>query len=186
MKSKTQNIWYLLSVIILGAGLVWIWASRIDPGLSIASDSQYARQGFLAPNFSLKSLSGDEYMLSELRGSPILVNVWATWCPPCRAEMPALENVFQDYQSQGFIILGVNATSQDSIDAVNSFVKEYELSFPILLDTNGDVESIYQSKALPTSYFIDEFGIIQDVVIGGPLSEALLRIRIEELLKISK
>jgi len=186
MKSKTQNIWYLLSTIILGAGLVWIWISRVDTAQNITRDYQIARQGFKAPDFSLSTLSGEEYTLSELMGGPVLVNIWATWCPPCRAEMPALEQVYQDYQSEGFIILGVNATSQDSVESVNSFIQEYDLSFPILLDTTGDVESIYQSGALPTSYFIDGFGIIQDIVIGGPMSEALLRIRVEELLNISK
>lgn len=97
--------------------------------------------------------------------------------------MPDLEQVYQDYQSEGLIILGVNATNQDDPEKAVSFAKEYGLTFPILFDKDGKVSQLYQLQALPTSFFVDKNGVIQDVVIGGPMSSALLRIRVEQLLK---
>jgi len=96
-----------------------------------------------------------------------------------------MERIYQDYQGEGFTILAVNATNQDQIDNVNAFVKEYQLNFPILLDENGEITSAYQLSAFPTSFFISADGIIQDVVVGGPMSEALLRSRVEHLLEIT-
>ena len=139
--------------------------------------------GFMAPDFSLLTENGDEIRLSELRGQAVLINFWASWCNPCRAEMPAMEKVYQEYQGQGFVILAINATSQDNpADAIN-FASQLGLSFPILFDLDGKVNSAYQVRALPTSFFVDRQGIIQEIVVGGPMSEALLRIRIENLLE---
>lgn len=100
--------------------------------------------------------------------------------------MPAMQRVFLDYQETGAIILAVNSTSQDSVAAVEKFIDQYGVSIPILLDREGDVASLYQITSLPTTYFIDKSGIIREVVIGGPMSEALLRTRIEKLLKGSR
>ena len=96
--------------------------------------------------------------------------------------MPAFEQVYQDYAGQGLVILAVNLTSQDDITKVNAFADEYGLTFPILYDSTGEVAGIYESSALPTTYFINNLGEITEVVIGGPISETLLRIRVEELL----
>ena len=97
--------------------------------------------------------------------------------------MPAIQQVYQDYQDDGLVVLGINATNQDDITAVNSFVGEKQLSFPILFDRDGEVSRQYNLHSLPTSYFIDQDGIIQDVVVGGPMAEALLRTRVERLLE---
>lgn len=137
----------------------------------------------MAPDFKLQAASGETIQLSELRGRPVLINLWASWCGPCRAEMPAMQRVYADYQDQDFLILAVNATNQDNADRAVAFAKEYDLTFPILFDTDGSVSSQYRLRALPTSFFVDPSGIIQEVVVGGPMSEALLRIRIEQLLQ---
>lgn len=100
--------------------------------------------------------------------------------------MSAMQRAFLDYQETGTIILAVNSTSQDSVAAVENFIDQYGVSIPILLDREGDVASLYQITSLPTTYFIDKSGIIREVVIGGPMSEALLRTRIEKLLKESR
>lgn len=121
--------------------------------------------------------------LSDLRGQPVLINLWASWCPPCKAEMPAFERVYEDYHEKGFQILAVNATNQDNLNNAIQFVQDYGLSFPILLDTNGEVSRQYQLNSLPTSFFVDRNGVIQQVIVGGPMSEALLRIRVEQLLQ---
>ena len=122
-------------------------------------------------------------MLSELRGQAVLVNLWATWCAPCRAEMPAIQKLYSEYRGQGFEVLAVNMTYQDDYLAVQPFSQENQLTFPILLDENGKVAQKYELRSLPSSFFIDRDGIIQEVVIGGPMAEALLRTRIESILQ---
>ncbi|MCF6278176.1 MAG: TlpA family protein disulfide reductase, partial [Anaerolineales bacterium] len=117
-----------------------------------------------------------------LRGQVVLVNFWATWCPPCRAEMPAFQRAYNDYAEQGFVIVAVNATLQDNLADIVNFVQEFALEFPLALDNDGAVYQQYQVRSLPTSFFIDREGMISEVVIGGPIAEALIRSRIEALL----
>lgn len=97
--------------------------------------------------------------------------------------MPAMQKAYEAYQDQGFVILAVNATNQDSRQDAVDFAGQYGLTFPILLDTSGEVSSLYQLRSLPTSFFIDRHGVIQEVVIGGPMSEALLRTRVQQLME---
>ena len=112
-----------------------------------------------------------------------MINFWATWCPPCREEMPAIQAVYEDYQEQGFVVLAVNTTFQDNEFDVNDFVDEYNLTFPILLDKSGEVSQQYQLRGLPSTYFVDQKGVIQSVIVGGPMNETMIRSRVEALLK---
>ncbi len=186
MLQINRKSWNVFTFMILLTGFVWISYTASHYGRGTNGKTPAPHQGFLAPDFTAQSLSGEEVSLSSLKGKPVLVNLWASWCLPCRKEMPALERTYQDYRGEGFTILAVNATSQDQIDKVNAFVKEYQLNFPILLDKNGEIIKAYQLSAFPTSFFISADGVIQDVVIGGPMSEALLRSRVEHLLEVSK
>ena len=172
---------FSLAILILAAG--WVWASRAPAGSTTAGAIPAPRQGFLAPDFSLGTSTGETIHLAGLRGRPVLINLWASWCAPCRAEMPALQRVYEDYQDQGITILAVNATDQDQVDKAIAFGQEYGLTFPILFDLDGSVSRQYLLRALPTSFFVDPQGIIREVVVGGPMSEALLRIRVEQLLE---
>jgi peroxiredoxin len=97
--------------------------------------------------------------------------------------MPALQNAYEKYKDQGLVVLAVNATAQDDPLGIAPFIEEYGLTFPILLDETGDVSRLYQLRSLPSSYFIGRDGRISEVVIGGPMAPALLRTRIEEILK---
>jgi len=169
--------------VVLVAALVWIFISADKSGTSTAGKIPAPGQGFLAPDFTLNTPNGESFTLSELRGQAVLVNLWATWCPPCRAEMPAIQKFYDEYKDQGFVVLGLNMTYQDDASAVVPFVKENQLTFPILLETTGATAKKYELRSLPSSYFIDRNGIIREVVIGGPMSEALLRTRIEAILK---
>ncbi|MCU0489114.1 MAG: TlpA family protein disulfide reductase [Anaerolineales bacterium] len=172
----------LMSGLILILGLTWIGLSRAE-ALEVTSGGIPApRQGFLAPDFELPSASGEIVRVTELRGKPVMLNVWASWCGPCRAEMPAMQRVYENYQSQGLEILAVNSTSQDTRQDALAFVESLGLRFPILFDDEGQVARLYQVNALPTTFFIDAQGIIQDVIIGGPMAEALLRVRVEQIL----
>lgn len=171
------------SLILLTLGLAWIFISADRSGTSTAGKIPAPQQGFLAPDFELKTPAGEAVRLSDLRGQAVLVNLWATWCPPCREEMQTIDKMYQEYKEQGFTVLAVNMTYQDDALAVMPFVDEQELSFPILLDDTGDMANAYQLRSLPSSYFVRRDGIINELVIGGPMSEALLRTRIEDILK---
>lgn len=176
---RTQRILLYLLVLAIGAG--WIFFSADTS--NAAGKTSAPQTGFAAPDFTLQTSDGEEYTLSDLRGSAVLINLWATWCPPCRAEMPAIEKMYREYKDKGLVVLAVDMTYQDNPADVAPFIQEYGLTFPVLLDQTGTVGAAYQLRSLPSSYFIDRFGIIREVVIGGPMSEALLRARIEQILK---
>lgn len=185
MFKLSSRKWILLSITILIIGAGWIWITRAEPGSSDEMESSIPYVGFEAPDFSLQTINGELVTLSELRGQPVLLNFWASWCPPCRAEMPEIEDVYNDFRDQGFVVLAVNATNQDNPSLAIAFTEEHNLTFPILLDADGSVSQRYRVHSLPTSFFIDRFGNIQEVIIGGPMAEALLRIRTENLLSDS-
>lgn len=178
---KNQRLFIYISILVLG--LAWIFISADKTGLSISGSISAPQKGFLAPDFELATTTGETIKLSDLRGQPVLVNLWATWCPPCRAEMPAIEKIYNEYKNEGLVVLAVDMTYQDTASDIPAFVDEYALTFPILLDEAGDVGSNYQLRSLPSSFFINRDGTINEVVIGGPMAEALLRTRIEEILR---
>ena len=180
MQQTQRRIIYL---VILTLGFGWIIISALKSGASTSGKIPAPQRGFLAPDFELKTPTGNAIKLSDLRGQAVLVNLWATWCPPCRAEMKSIEKVYQEYKDKGFTVLAVNMTYQDDPLGIMPFVNEQGLTFPILLDETGEMASAYQLRSLPSSYFIRRDGIINEVVIGGPMSEALLRTRIEDILK---
>ena len=173
----------LTYTVILILGLAWIFVSADKTGTSTAGLISAPQQGFLAPDFELKTATGETVRLSDLHGQGVLVNLWATWCPPCRAEMPAIEKIYNEYKEDGLVVLAINMTYQDIFSNIAPFVDEYALTFPILLDETGGVGSAYQLRSLPSSFFINREGFINEVVIGGPMAEALLRTRVEEILK---
>ncbi len=173
----------ILYILILIAGLAWTGISADRSGGTASGDIAAPQAGFRAPDFSLKTPAGETYTLSALKGQAVLINIWATWCPPCRAEMPAIQALYEEYSPQGLVVLGVNSTIQDEPLKIAPFVEEYGLTFPILLDETGEVTRVYEVRALPSSFFIDRQGRIHEVVIGGPMSPALLRTRIQEILR---
>jgi len=180
MSTTQRRITYATILVI---GLAWIFISADKSGTSTAGLIPAPQKGFLAPDFELKTTTGEAIKLSDLRGQAVLVNLWATWCPPCRAEMPAIEKVYNEYKDDGLVVLAVNMTYQDTFSNIAPFVDEYGLTFPILLDETGSVGKDYQLRSLPSSFFVDRKGIIREVVIGGPMAEALLRTRVEDILK---
>ncbi len=182
LRDRTRWSALLILVFLLGGG--WIQISRVPSAESAdGTPPPSPREGFSAPDFTLELLGGGAVTLSELRGRPVVVNLWASWCPPCRAEMPAIERAYQDLKDEGLVVLAVNTTYQDSEAAAAAFVAEFGLTFPVALDRNGAVSSRYQLRGLPSTYFIDRDGVVRSVVVGGPMSEGLIRAKIEEILK---
>jgi peroxiredoxin len=140
--------------------------------------------GFSAPDFTLETLQGETISLSDLRGQAVLVNFWATWCPPCRAEMPAIQQVYEKYRDQGFTVLAVDL--QESPAQVNNFAEELGLTFPILIDPDASVFIRYRVTGLPSTFFVDRAGIIQEVTIGGPMTEAFIESQVSSLVAMGE
>jgi peroxiredoxin len=162
---------------------VWIWISRIPPSTQPSIAIEAPRRNFLAPTFELDTIAGESVNLADFRGQPVILNFWASWCPPCRAEMPDFQQAWQEYSDSDLIILSVNATHQDTLPEIERFIELNDLAFPILLDTSGTVSSTYQIRALPTTFLIDREGVILKTLIGGPLPLSLLRVEADLLLK---
>ena len=124
-----------------------------------------------APDYAATTLAGDTISIDELRGQVVLLNVWATWCRPCVREMPAIQRLYDKLRPDGFTVLAVSVDNTamslgDPAEAVRGFVEQYKLTFPILLDSDRRIESIYQVIGMPTTYVIDRDGIIRDRVMG--------------------
>ena len=124
------------------------------------------KKGDKAPDFQLTTIDGEVVNLSDFYGEKVLLNFWATWCPPCRQEMPDMQTYHEDYDDA--VILAVNMTeSERMVDDVEDFLDEFGITFAVLLDENTTVANLYTAHALPTSYFIDTEGIVREKVIGA-------------------
>jgi cytochrome c biogenesis protein CcmG/thiol:disulfide interchange protein DsbE len=157
------------AVLLLGlAGVVIaLWGfpgadTRVPP--IVEGGSAAPLQGAAAPNFTLADVSGADHRLSALRGHPVLINFWATWCEPCRLEMPSIQARYQRYREAGLEVLAVDF--DEPKDGVTAFGRELGLEFPLLLDPGGAIQRLYQVRGYPTSYFVDRQGVIQVVQIG--------------------
>ena len=150
-------------------------AEQMGTDLALNPANKGTGKGDPAPAFTLKTLDGKEVTLADYEGKKVILNFWATWCPPCKAEMPHLQNYYEEMAEQENVeILAVNLTSSDSgIDKVEAFQKDYALSFPIPLDEEGNVGETYQAITIPTTYMIDTTGTIQNKIVG-PLDEQMI------------
>ena len=179
---RIQKHWNAFTFIIMALGALWIGLTMLLVPAGSGGMAPAPRSGFLAPDFELISTEGNTVRLSDLHGSVVIVNIWASWCSPCQAEMPALQSVYEKFSDKGLVILAVNSTIQDDPISAQGFAKEKGLTFPVLLDSSGIVTKQYQVRALPTTFFIDHQGVIRDFALGGPLSEAYLISQVETLI----
>ena len=177
VQKRTYWLW-LAAILLIGGG--WIWLTRAPQGVQ-SGPPPAPKEGFSAPDFTLQTLDGNTVHLRGLKGKVVLVNFWASTCHPCKAEMPAMERVYQQERANGFVVLAI--TAEPSVSAVRSFVQSYRITFPVLLDKGAKVSREYRVYGTPTSFFVDRRGVIRWVVFGGPMSEALIRSKVETLLK---
>lgn len=141
------------------------------------------KKGQMAPDFTLETITGETITLSQLRGKKVLLNFWATWCPPCKEEMPDLQNYYERYAKEENVeIIAVNLTfKQNSIEDVRLFAKSYDLTFPIpLLHEEALSLEKYQVLTIPSSFMIDTEGRIQKQIIG-PLNKETIQKYLSEL-----
>jgi peroxiredoxin len=184
-RSFVRRVVYPVVVIVAIAGVIY-WldnrnsdtaspsgaefgARTIDPnlvpdGLDVGIDP-----GNVAPDFELERVDGGEAWLSDFRGHPVVLNFWATWCQPCRQEMPQLVTAFDKDKANGLEIIGLNL--QEGKDLITPFARDFGIDYPILIDRDGDVGDEYELLGLPTTFFIDANGIIQSVY-RGPLEDS--------------
>ena len=176
MKSRT---WTLVAGMAMGAMFVVVLTIRVLPEIALVG------VGSRAPDFKAVDLrTGRTVGLPDYRGRVILLNVWATWCQPCRVEMPAMERLSRRLAGTDFRIVAVSVDDDDST-VVNAFVKELGLTFDILHDRPGKIQHLYQTTGVPESFVIDRQDIIVKKVIGatqwdGPVNESLIRRLLDE------
>ncbi|MEE9342848.1 MAG: TlpA disulfide reductase family protein [Gammaproteobacteria bacterium] len=150
--------------------------------LGLATTLNAASMKQTAPDFTLKSNGGNNIKLSELRGEVVMINFWATWCGPCRQEMPVLESLYQEYQDLGFTILGVNV-EEDSSKAA-AMMKDLKINFPILFDTSSKASKLYDVSSMPSTVLVDRDGNIRYVHRGYKSGyEDKYQVQIRELIR---
>jgi len=159
-------------------GPSWLWqglAALVVLGLLAARQpaSSAPTIGAPAPDFRLPRLGGEELALSSLKGKAVVVNFWATWCGPCRDELPLLADLARRYPASELTVLGVNVQEGEAV--VRPFAEEMGITFPLVLDKTGEVVKRYRLRGLPTTVFIDRAGIIRAVYLGPLTSDTLAR-----------
>jgi peroxiredoxin len=189
VKSKIQNkskTWFYLNIVLavslIAAGvgmLLWLGWQSADKQAASATRG-LIRAGQPAPDFSLPALNGETIRLNDLKGQVVLVNLWATWCPPCKAEMPVIDTFYQAQQEAGFTALMVNV--QEDGAAVQAFIKANGFGFPVLLDSRGELMNLYGVRGLPTTFIIDRNGLVRHIQTGA-ITEAELEAVVNPLLK---
>ena len=186
---EARAVLALISVVGVIVGAIWL----LDGGIS-ASDEPAAgavrlvdgsgsgvtpRIGEAAPGFTVERLAGEPLALSDLRGRPVIVNFWASWCPPCRGEMPDLEDLAREQRASGLTVLAVNLDEESA--AVQRYATALDLTLSIGLDRGGHVSTLYNLVALPTSFFVDRQGVVRDLNIGA-LTARGLRTKVARIL----
>ena len=137
-------------------GLVWMQSSKYEP-LTV---------GKVAPDFHLPDLNDKELRLSDFRGKVVFLNFWATWCKPCREEMPSMEILYKNFEKDGLVILAISIDRVTTKKDIPPFVKALNLTFPILIDSWGQTDKRYKLMGVPETYIIDQQGILREKVIG--------------------
>ena len=161
-KVNIQSI-LLIFLVVVGVGITVLLQTK-DSSFDF-SGTPRAKKGVDAPAFTLPGLDGSMVSLADYKGKTVLLNIWATWCPPCVAEMPSMEKLYQELKNEDFEILAVSIDVTGS-NEVAPFMKKHRLSFPALIDTQGTIKDLYQTTGVPESFIIDKDGIIAEKIIG--------------------
>jgi cytochrome c biogenesis protein CcmG, thiol:disulfide interchange protein DsbE len=180
LRAARALLWALVGVMTV----VWLfYGGGLETILSMTRPAPTpvttADIGQAAPSLKLPLVGGGEVDLASYRGQPVLLNFWATWCEPCRAEMPAFERAQQQYRDRGLVVLGVDFQEQDP--EIVAFLREIGVTFPSAVDRTGEVTRQWRATGLPTTFLIDRQGIIRDVRVGA-FTDSMLEDRLTKLL----
>ena len=148
---------------------------------SCGSEPTEARVGQPAPDFQLQNLDGQSVSLNDLKGKPVLLNFWSTRCPPCVAEMPYLQEIYDEWSGKGLMLLAINGGESSS--TVKGFMQNHNLSLPVLLDTELVAVQRYNIVGIPTTFFIDKDGVIQEKIIGAFPNKAEIEKRLSKIIE---
>lgn len=169
----------LLGLTLIGLAILALASPGTESKAADLSSVVPVEVSFAAPDLSLRNLQGQTESLADFRGDVVLVNNWATWCPPCKAEMPTLSAYYDQHASEGFTIIAIEAG--DPMESVLQFVQSLELKFPVWLDPNGASIRAFGNGTLPNSYVIDRSGTVR-YAWTGEISMAMLEKYITPLL----
>ena len=188
-------LWKVIIPLVLVAGGLWVFfnsaslseqqaatvTEAVEPAPATNDLEPAPAIGHPAPDFTLVNMAGEPVSLSDFRGQPVIVNFWATWCGPCRLEMPHLQESFAEHEAAGLVVLGVNLTQDDDVAAIPEFIDEFGLTFPIILDEEGQMRKLYELPGQPASVFIDRDGIITEFW-RGPINQQFIEERLAKIL----
>lgn len=182
-QKASQLILAVLGFILFAAGAFSFFVLRNQDQAATHSSSSGstipAEVSLPAPSLSLQNINGRTESLLDYRDQVVLVNNWATWCPPCKAEMPTLVSYYQDHLAEGFVIISIEAG--ESQQQVQEFATQYKMTFPIWLDPGGVAMDAFKNQNLPSSYVIDRSGVIR-VMWVGEINRAMLEKYVTPLL----
>ena len=156
VQSKLVIVLVSIAILALVFGVVWMQSSKYEP-LTV---------GKVAPDFKLPDLNEKDIRLSDFRGKVVFLNFWATWCKPCREEMPSMEILYKNFEKDGLVILAISIDRVTTKKDIPPFVKALNLTFPILVDSWGQTDKRYKLMGVPETYIIDQQGILREKVIG--------------------
>ena len=145
-----------MAILALAFGVVWMQSAKYEP-LTV---------GKVAPDFELPGLDEKPVRLSDYRGKVVFLNFWATWCKPCREEMPSMEVLYKNFEKDGLVILAVSIDRVTTKKDIPPFVKGMNLTFPVLVDSWGQTDKRYKLMGVPETYIIDQDGVLREKVIG--------------------
>jgi len=145
-----------LAILALAFGVVWLQSSKYEPLVV----------GMSAPDFSLPDLQGKKQQLSDYRGKVVFLNFWATWCKPCKEEMPSMQVLWENLKKEDFVMLAVSMDRVTTTKDIPPFVENLKLTFPIFTDSWGQTDKRYKLMGVPETYLIDQNGILREKIIG--------------------
>ncbi len=178
----SKKIFTIIVVSVVLLSLSWIIVTpTLFPIVQAKTDTAAVHKGFQAPDFTLQTPDGQSISLSDYEGRPVLVFLWASWCSICKRTMPGLQSIYEEFAPEGFELLAINTSFQDSLTNAISYFESQGYTYTMLLDQDGSLSRDYQLHAVPLSVLVGPEGEVIDVIIGSGMSEAYLRAKLTDI-----
>jgi peroxiredoxin len=178
----SKRIFTTIVIAVILLSLTWIiMTPTLFPVVQANTEAAAVHKGFKAPDFTLQTPEGQSISLSEYEGQPVLIFLWASWCSICKRTMPGLQTVYEEFTPEGFEILAINTSFQDSLTNAVSYFESQGYTYTMLLDQDGSLSRDFQLHAVPLSVLVGPEGEVVDVIIGSGMSEAYLRAKLTDI-----